>query len=169
MLRGYCSPMGLAPLSQCIPRGGYSRGECGEGCVSVVDLEALDALVVCSVHLARRVLQLERINVSLRDQLKREEVRVSELAQELSQDKELLGNFEQPYNYLVSRVKEQKALLVQSKNRVTELVAELEAMKKERSALIETKNFMAADLERLLNHREVITKGGRRGYFTMGR
>lgn len=94
--------------------------------------------------------------MSLQEQLKREEMRVSELAQELSQDKELLGNFEQPYSYLVSRVKEQKALLVQSKNRVADLEAELGALRKERLALIETKNLMAADLERLLNHREVI-------------
>lgn len=120
----------------------------------------IDSVRARSVHLARRVLQLEKINVSLRDQLKREEEKVSELSQELCRDKELLGNFEQPYNYLVSRVKDQKALLVQSNSKVTKLEADLETLRKERSALIETRNQMAADLERLLNHREVRMREG---------
>lgn len=112
-------------------------------------------MVLCSVHLARRVLQLEKINVTMRDQLKREEERTSELALELSREKELSENSQQPYNYLVGRVKEQKALLVQSRNKTAKLEADLEALLKERSVLMETKNQMAADLERLLNHREV--------------
>ena len=107
------------------------------------------------MHLAKRVLQLEKLNVSLREQLKREEERVCCLSEELSQDKELLENAQQPYNYLVKRIKEQKALLVKKQRQVAELQGDLEAMKKERCVLMETKNQMAADLERLLNHREV--------------
>lgn len=108
-----------------------------------------------SVHLARRVLQLEKINLSLREQLKREEEKASQLKEEMACCQELLESSQQPHGYLMSRVKEQKAQLQASREKVSKLEAELASVKREKSILIETKNQLAADLERLLNHREV--------------
>ena len=109
----------------------------------------------CSVHLARRVLQLEKVNSSLRTQLKAEEQRLCEMKGELEAGRELLRNSQQPSSYLMSRVQEQSSQLQKSKERITELEAQLSSLKKDKALLVETKNQMAADLERLLNHREV--------------
>lgn len=108
-----------------------------------------------SVQLARRVLQLEKINVSLRDQAKRDEEKISQLMEELTSGRKLLEGAQQPYTYLVSRIKEQKELLLKSKQRLSHLEEEMEVTRREKAALVEAKNQMAADLERLLNHREV--------------
>ena len=93
--------------------------------------------------------------MSLRDQLKAEEVKTSKLNAELAHGREMLQGVQQPHGYLMSRVKEQRAELERHKARVCTLEGELEAMQREKGVLVETKNQMAADLERLLNHREV--------------
>ncbi len=112
-------------------------------------------LPLCSVHLARRVLQLEKVNASLRSQVKAEEVKTSELKGELATSRELVESSQQPSGYLMKRVMEQSSQLQQGKERIAQLEGQLASVKREKSLLVETKNQMAADLERLLNHREV--------------
>ena len=101
------------------------------------------------------MLLLEKINVSLRDRAKRDEEKIAQLTEELTSGRKLLEGAQQPYTYLVSRIKEQKELLDKSKQRISQLEEEVNLTRREKAALIEAKNQMAADLERLLNHREV--------------
>ncbi len=108
-----------------------------------------------SVHLAKRVLQLEKMNSSLHSQIKKEQENVCQLQEELDSSKELLKGSQQPYGYLVGRVKDLMRQLKESRLGVATLEKEMAAMAREKAALVETKNQMASDLERLLNHREV--------------
>lgn len=150
-----CSPMGLVHLFLLTQREGCSRGE--HGVATFLPVCVCQHVTWCchSVQLARRVLHLEKINVSLRDQAKRDKEKISELTEELASGRTLLEGAQQPYTYLVSRIKEQKELHLKSKQRLSQLEEEMEVTKREKAALVEAKNQMAADLERLLNHREV--------------
>lgn len=108
-----------------------------------------------SVQLARRVLQLEKVNSSLRSQLQAEEKQLCEVKKELDAKRQLLEGSQQPSAYLMSRVQDQERQLHKSKERTAQLEAEIAALKKERAVLLKTNNQMSADLECLLNHREV--------------
>uniref|UniRef100_A0A3Q2Q1E8 Progesterone immunomodulatory binding factor 1 n=1 Tax=Fundulus heteroclitus TaxID=8078 RepID=A0A3Q2Q1E8_FUNHE len=108
-----------------------------------------------SVHLARRVLQLERQNTSLRRELDRQQSQTGQLSQELSAANQLLQQTQQPYSLLIETVRERDAQLGALKGHVSSLEEEVSSLRKERNALQQVKNDMAADLERLLNNREV--------------
>ncbi|XP_061600667.1 progesterone-induced-blocking factor 1 [Cololabis saira] len=107
-----------------------------------------------SVHLARRVLQLERQNTSLRRELERHQSQTGHISEELSVANQLLQQTQQPYSYLVETVRQRDAQISVLQERVSSLENEASSLRKERSALQQVKNDMAADLERLLNHRE---------------
>ncbi|KAM4599025.1 progesterone-induced-blocking factor 1 [Fundulus diaphanus] len=107
-----------------------------------------------SVHLARRVLQLERQNTSLRRELDRHQSQTGQLSQELSAANQLLQQTQQPYSLLIETVRERDAQLGALKGHVSSLEEEVSSLRKERNALQQVKNDMAADLERLLNNRE---------------
>ena len=62
---------------------------------------------------------------------------------------------QQPHDYLVGRVKEQQVMLQESKDKVVKLEKKVTSLEAEHSLMKQTKNKMAMDLERLLNHREV--------------
>uniref|UniRef100_A0A671TSI2 Progesterone immunomodulatory binding factor 1 n=1 Tax=Sparus aurata TaxID=8175 RepID=A0A671TSI2_SPAAU len=108
-----------------------------------------------SVHLARRVLQLERQNTSLRRELERHKSQSGQLSDELLAANQLLQQTHQPYSYLIETVRQRDAQISTLKERVTSLEDDVSSLRKERTALQQVKNNMAADLERLLNHREV--------------
>uniref|UniRef100_A0A7N6AA95 Progesterone immunomodulatory binding factor 1 n=1 Tax=Anabas testudineus TaxID=64144 RepID=A0A7N6AA95_ANATE len=108
-----------------------------------------------SVHLARRVLQLERQNTSLRRELERHKSQTGQISEELSAANELLQQAQQPYSYLIETVKQRDAQISTLKDRITSLEDDVSSLRKERTALQQVKNNMAADLERLLSHREV--------------
>lgn len=107
-----------------------------------------------SVHLARRVLQLERQNTSLRRELEKHKSQSGQMSEELLAANQLLQQTQQPYSYLIETVKQRDAQIGVLKERVTSLEDAVSSLRKERSALEQVKNNMAADLERLLNHRE---------------
>ncbi|XP_015240669.1 PREDICTED: progesterone-induced-blocking factor 1 [Cyprinodon variegatus] len=107
-----------------------------------------------SVHLARRVLQLERQNTSLRRDLDRHQSQTGQMSQELSAANQLLQQTQQPYSFLIQTVRERDAQLSALKERLSSLEEEVSSLRKERNALQQVKNDMAADLERLLNNRE---------------
>ncbi|XP_061767675.1 progesterone-induced-blocking factor 1 isoform X3 [Nerophis ophidion] len=107
-----------------------------------------------SVHLARRVLQLERLNTSLRSELERHQSQTGQISEELSAAQQLLEQTQQPYSYLIETVRLKDGQIDTLKQRVASLEEDVSALKKERTALLQVKNNMAADLERLLNHRE---------------
>ncbi|KAM4590820.1 progesterone-induced-blocking factor 1 [Odontesthes bonariensis] len=107
-----------------------------------------------SVHLARRVLQLERQNTSLRRELERHQSQTGQISEELSAANQLLQQTQQPYSYLIETVRQRDAQISMLRERVSSLEDDVSSLRKERSALQQVKNDMAADLERLLNHRE---------------
>ncbi|XP_027862988.1 progesterone-induced-blocking factor 1 isoform X1 [Xiphophorus couchianus] len=107
-----------------------------------------------SVHLARRVLQLERQNTSLRRDLDRHQNQTGQMSQELSAANQLLQQTQQPYSFLIETVREKDAAISALRERVSSLEDDVSSLRKERNALQQVKNDILADLERLLNNRE---------------
>ncbi|CAL1577649.1 unnamed protein product [Knipowitschia caucasica] len=107
-----------------------------------------------SVHLARRVLQLERENTALRTELDSNRTQAGHVSEELLAANQLLQQTQQPYSYLIETVKLREARICTLKQRVASLEDNVNSLRREKSTLQQVKNNMAADLERLLNHRE---------------
>ena len=108
-----------------------------------------------SVQLARRVLQLERINSSLREELRWEGERLGRVQEELEQCRELVRCSQQPGGFLLERLKDQQEKLQHNSGMVRNMEGEVAALRDENTKLKDTKNKMSVDLERLLSHREV--------------
>uniref|UniRef100_A0A3Q3MXR9 Progesterone immunomodulatory binding factor 1 n=1 Tax=Mastacembelus armatus TaxID=205130 RepID=A0A3Q3MXR9_9TELE len=107
-----------------------------------------------SVHLARRVLQLERQNTALRRELETHQSQTVQISEKLSTANQLLQQTQQPYSYLIETVRQRDAQISTLKERINLLEDDVSSLRKERTALQQVKNNMAADLERLLSHRE---------------
>ncbi|KAG1937779.1 progesterone-induced-blocking factor 1 [Pimephales promelas] len=110
-----------------------------------------------SVHLARRVLQLEKQNTLLRRDLETHTAHSSQISEELEAANRLLQQAQQPHSYLIETVRQRDTQIHTLKDRLTRLEEEVSALQKEKKALLQVKNNMAADLERLLNHREELS------------
>lgn len=107
-----------------------------------------------SVHLARRVLQLEKINTSLRQDVDREKKKILQLAEEVKSANSLLDQAQQPYNYLIESMRTRDTQISKQRDYITSLEEENQQLDKEKIEILKTKNQMALDLERLLNQRE---------------
>lgn len=107
-----------------------------------------------SVHLARRVLQLEKQNSLVLKDLEHRKNQVTQLSQELDRANSLLNQAQQPYRYLIESVRQRDSKIDSLKECITRLEKDVSNLNKEKSALLQMKNQMALDLEQLLNHRE---------------
>ncbi|NXY21522.1 PIBF1 factor, partial [Atrichornis clamosus] len=107
-----------------------------------------------SVHLARRLLQLEKQNSLLVKDLEHQKEQVTEISQELDRANSLLNQAQQPYKYLIESVQQRDSQISLQKEHITQLEKDVSLLNKEKTALLRVKNQMAADLERLLNDRE---------------
>uniref|UniRef100_A0A8C4FG58 Progesterone immunomodulatory binding factor 1 n=1 Tax=Catagonus wagneri TaxID=51154 RepID=A0A8C4FG58_9CETA len=107
-----------------------------------------------SVHLARRVLQLEKQNSLVLKDLEHQKNQVTQLSQELDRANSLLNQTQQPYRYLIESVRQRDSKINSLKECITQLEKDVSNLNKEKSALQQMKNQMALDLEQLLNHRE---------------
>ncbi|XP_072210718.1 progesterone-induced-blocking factor 1 [Excalfactoria chinensis] len=107
-----------------------------------------------SVHLARRLLQLEKQNSLLVKDLEHQKEQVTQISQELDRANSLLSQVQQPYKYLIDTVQQRDSQISVQKEHIAELEKDVSLLNKEKTALLRVKNQMAADLERLLNHRE---------------
>ncbi|NXC72319.1 PIBF1 factor, partial [Anhinga anhinga] len=107
-----------------------------------------------SVHLARRLLQLEKQNSLLVKDLEHQKEQVTQISQELDRANSLLSQVQQPYKYLVETVQQRDSQISLQKERIIQLEKDVSLLNKEKTAMLRVKNQMAADLERLLNHRE---------------
>ncbi|NXE10479.1 PIBF1 factor, partial [Lophotis ruficrista] len=107
-----------------------------------------------SVHLARRLLQLEKQNSLLVKDLEHQKEQVTQISQELDRANSLLSQVQQPYKYLIETVQQRDSQISLQKEHITQLEKDISLLNKEKTALLRVKNQMAADLERLLNHRE---------------
>ncbi|XP_057313065.1 progesterone-induced-blocking factor 1-like [Hydractinia symbiolongicarpus] len=110
-----------------------------------------------SVHLARRVLQLERANTSLRHDIERETKKRQEIAEELRNTTGLLNEAQQPYNYLIDSIRTRDEQNNIQKKTLSALENDIRTLKKENNDLKSSNNQMSCDLERLLNQREEIS------------
>ncbi|NWT50627.1 PIBF1 factor, partial [Erythrocercus mccallii] len=107
-----------------------------------------------SVHLARRLLQLEKQNSLLVKDLEHQKEQVTQISQELDRANSLLNQAQQPYKYLIETVQQRDSEISLQKEHITQLEKDVSLLNKEKTALLRVKNQMAADLERLLNDRE---------------
>ncbi|NWS24074.1 PIBF1 factor, partial [Polioptila caerulea] len=107
-----------------------------------------------SVHLARRLLQLEKQNSLLVKDLEHQKEQVTQISQELDRANSLLNQAQQPYKYLIETVQQRDSQINLQKEHITQLEKDVSLLNKEKTALLRVKNQMAADLERLLNDRE---------------
>ncbi|TFK01639.1 UMP-CMP kinase [Platysternon megacephalum] len=107
-----------------------------------------------SVHLARRLLQLEKQNSLLVKDLEHQKEQVTQISQELHRANSLLSQVQQPYKYLIESVQQRDSQIHLQKEHIAQLEKDVSLLNKEKTALLRVKNQMAADLERLLNHRE---------------
>ncbi|XP_062492860.1 progesterone-induced-blocking factor 1 isoform X2 [Pezoporus occidentalis] len=107
-----------------------------------------------SVHLARRLLQLEKQNSLLVKDLEHQKEQVTQISQELGRANSLLNQVQQPHKYLIETVQQRDSQISRQKEHITQLEKDVSLLNKEKTALLRVKNQMATDLERLLNHRE---------------
>ncbi|XP_063160602.1 progesterone-induced-blocking factor 1 [Candoia aspera] len=107
-----------------------------------------------SVHLARRLLQLEKQNTLLTRDLEHRKEEVAHISQERDKANSLLNQVQQPYKYLIESVQQRDSQILAQKERIAQYEKDISLLNQEKKALLRVKNQMAADLERLLNHRE---------------
>ncbi|XP_014674411.1 PREDICTED: progesterone-induced-blocking factor 1-like [Priapulus caudatus] len=110
-----------------------------------------------SVYLARRVLQLERANASLRREAERKEERERELSERVTRTSTLLLQEEEPpCGFLAERLRTRDDAVHGQRRRVATLEEEVRRLTRERDDLAACKNRLSADLERLLQQRDDI-------------
>ncbi|XP_072850834.2 progesterone-induced-blocking factor 1 isoform X2 [Pogona vitticeps] len=107
-----------------------------------------------SVHLARRLLQLEKQNTLLAKDLEHQKEQVTQISQERDRVNSLLNQVQQPYRYLIESVQQRDSQIHLQKEHTAQLEKDISLLKKEKTDLLRVKNQMAADLEKLLNQRE---------------
>ncbi|XP_075121520.1 progesterone-induced-blocking factor 1 isoform X1 [Leptodactylus fuscus] len=111
-----------------------------------------------SVHLARRLLQLERQNSLLVKDLDRQKEQTTKVSLELDRTNSLLSQVHQPYQYLIESVRQRDTQIDVLKDQISKLEKDVSKLNKEKSSLLRIKNQMAADLEKLLNHQEELAE-----------
>uniref|UniRef100_A0A8C5LY28 Progesterone immunomodulatory binding factor 1 n=1 Tax=Leptobrachium leishanense TaxID=445787 RepID=A0A8C5LY28_9ANUR len=111
-----------------------------------------------SVHLARRLLQLERQNSLLVKDVENQKTHSAKVSLELDRANGLLSQVHQPYQYLIESVRQRDTQIDHLKDQVSKLEQDFSNLNKEKSSLVRVKNQMSADLEKLLSHREELTE-----------
>ncbi|XP_031435653.2 myosin-10-like [Clupea harengus] len=82
-----------------------------------------------SVHLARRVLQLEKQNTHLRRDLEKQNTQTGKVSKELEAANQLIQQAQQPYSYLSETVKQRDCQIEKLKERITSLEEEVSVLK----------------------------------------
>ncbi|CAF4553507.1 unnamed protein product, partial [Rotaria sp. Silwood2] len=107
-----------------------------------------------SVHLAKRVIQLEQANTSLRLELDRERKKKTDIHQELENANRILDQAQQPYDFLIATVRNKDAQLKKIHDTIEQLEKQLRECENERQSLIKTNNQLTKDIEKLLEYQE---------------
>ncbi|GAB1597419.1 progesterone-induced-blocking factor 1-like isoform X2 [Argonauta hians] len=111
-----------------------------------------------SIDLARRVLNLERMNTTLQKDLEAEKKHVQEIMEELKASNEMIQASQQPQNYLVETLKNRDNMLKTQKAELNNAWKQNEILKTEKARLLVTQNRMSLDLDRLLRHQAEISQ-----------
>ncbi|CAF0964898.1 unnamed protein product [Rotaria sp. Silwood1] len=107
-----------------------------------------------SVHLAKRVIQLEQANTSLRLELDRERKKKTDIQQQLDNANKILDQAQQPYDFLIATVRNKDAQLKTIHDTIEQLEKQLRECENERQSLIKTNNQLTKDIEKLLEYQE---------------
>lgn len=108
-----------------------------------------------SVHLAKRVIQLEQANTSLRGELERERKKRSEIQQDFDNANRILDQAQQPYDFLINTVRNKDGQLKKVQETIDQLEKRLNESENERQNLIRTNQQLTKDVEKLLEYQEV--------------
>ncbi|XP_044293810.1 progesterone-induced-blocking factor 1 isoform X2 [Varanus komodoensis] len=79
-----------------------------------------------SVHLARRLLQLEKQNTLLTKDLERQKEQVTQISQERDRSNSLLNQVQQPYRYLIESVQQRDSQILVQKEKIVQLEKDIE-------------------------------------------
>ncbi|CAF0983362.1 unnamed protein product [Adineta ricciae] len=107
-----------------------------------------------SVHLAKRVIQLEQANTSLRSELERERKTKSELHRDLDNANKILDQAQQPYDFLIATIRNKDAQLNKVQSTIDQLENRLRESENDRQTLLKTNNQLTKDIEKLLEYQE---------------
>ncbi|KAH9519887.1 Progesterone-induced-blocking factor 1 [Bulinus truncatus] len=107
-----------------------------------------------SVHLARRVLQVEKTNTGLRKEVDDYKNQINSLVKQVETTNSLLDQTQQPYSYLIQSVKSREDQINQLKATLQVMEKDYSKLEAEKTDLLRTHNQMSLDLERLLNQKE---------------
>lgn len=110
-----------------------------------------------SIDLARRVLNLERINTSLQHDLESEKKHVQQITEELKSCNDLIRASQQPQSYLVETLKNRDNMLKTQKAELDDALKKNELLKTEQNQILATQNQLSQDLDRLLHHQAEIS------------
>jgi len=107
-----------------------------------------------SVELARRVLQLEKINSShvCDNEKLKEEIRT--LRSKLDANEKLLEESKQPMSYMIESMRKRDEEIEMEQMKSSKLQLEVEDLKKSNEKLVSIKKEMSMDVDRLLSHRQ---------------
>ncbi|CAF1266072.1 unnamed protein product [Adineta steineri] len=107
-----------------------------------------------SVHLAKRVIQLEQANTSLRLELDRERKQKSNIHHELENANKILDQAQQPYDFLIASIRNKDVQLKKIQDTIDDLEKQLKESENDRQSLIKTNNQLTKDIEKLLEYQE---------------
>lgn len=110
-----------------------------------------------SVHLAKRVIQLEQANTSLRAELERERKKQVDTRHDLDNANRILDQAQQPYDFLINTVRNKDGQLKKVQETIDQLEKRLNECENERQSLIRTNQQLTKDIEKLLEYQEVNT------------
>lgn len=108
-----------------------------------------------SVHLAKRVIQLEQANTSLRAELERERKKQIDTRHDLENANRILDQAQQPYDFLINTVRNKDAQMKKVQETIDQLEKRLNECENERQGLIRTNQQLTKDVEKLLEYQEV--------------
>ncbi|EDV25416.1 uncharacterized protein TRIADDRAFT_23663 [Trichoplax adhaerens] len=108
-----------------------------------------------SVHLARRILKLEKDNTKLKQDLQNYQIKNEQLSDEVANSTKLLNDAQQPYNYLIESIKTRDQQIETHKKLIANLQNDTKNLVREKNDLLKQKNQLSSSLERLLLNRKV--------------
>uniref|UniRef100_H2YHU6 Progesterone immunomodulatory binding factor 1 n=1 Tax=Ciona savignyi TaxID=51511 RepID=H2YHU6_CIOSA len=107
-----------------------------------------------SVQLARRVLNLEKINTSLQADIQRREEQTKQMATQLSNSNRLLEESKQPYSFLIESMRKRDYEIEERIATIAKLEAEVAKLDGINKQLRKKNHVMSSDLDRLLGHQQ---------------
>ncbi|XP_039272489.2 progesterone-induced-blocking factor 1-like [Styela clava] len=107
-----------------------------------------------SVHLARRILQLEKLNTSLHAEIQIKEREMKKISLQLENAENLIDQCKQPYSYLIEGMQQRDLEISSLKKTLSKLENDFDEKDKENKHLLDVRKKLSLDLDKLLSHRQ---------------